>query len=183
MALLDILSARASAIVTGAYPVAPEDPYITAGTFSATPVMMPMENADFPGGTLKAAANRRFDFVWERLAFDPPGSENSAQGPWVRDARLLVRVQYEVVRPNRLAPPAVDLTLGALELATRRALNDAAVIQWAFLRPGAWSGVAIGALLDQDVTAEKVDALRVVATTRVRFLLSQLITSSPGLWT
>jgi hypothetical protein len=55
--------------------------------------------------------------------------------------------------------------------------------QWAFLRPAAWSGVAIGALLDQDVTAEKVDSLRVVATTRVRFLLSQSIASSPGLWT
>jgi len=183
MALLDAISARASAIVTGAYPASPSDPYITADTFSATAVMMPMENPDFPGGALKAAANRRFDFAWERLGFDPQSSENGTQGPWVRTAYLLVRVQYEVVRPNRLAPPDLDLALGALELATRRALNDASVIQWAFLRPAAWSGVAIGALLDQDVTAEKVDSLRVVATTRVRFLLSQSIASSPGLWT
>lgn len=180
--LLDDIAGRATAILTGAWPEAPASPYLTAGTFSASPVMMPMQNPDFPGGTRKAYANRRFDFVWERLAFDPPGSENGCQGPWVRAATLVVRVQYEVVRPNKLAPTDNNLVLGALEAATRHALDDAAAIQWALLRPGAFSGLAIGVLLDQDATAESADSLRALGVTRVRFLLSQSAVTSPGLW-
>lgn len=177
MALLDDLATRAAAIVAGTYPSG--SPYLTAGTFTAGGVYLPAQNARFPTG---AVVERRFDLLWESLAFDPPGSESGTQGPWVRDARLLVRVQYKLTQAPALAPSTTELVLGALEGATRHALDDAAAIHWAFLRPGAWSGLAIGALLDQPATAEKADSMRVVGTTRVRFLVSQSAASSPGLW-
>ena len=180
MTLLASIATRASAILTGTYPVG--TPYLTASTFAETPVMMPLQNPEFPGGSRKAAANRRFDLTWERLGFDPPGSENGCNGPWVRSATLLVRVQYEIARPNKLAPPDADLALGALEAASRHAIDDAAAIQWAFLRPGAFADLALGVLLDQDAAVEKADSLRAVGSTRVRFLVAQSAASSPGLW-
>lgn len=181
MAFLDALSARVSAILTGAYPVGA--PYLTADALVAGAVFMPNENPEFPGGTRRASMSRKFDLVWGALGFDPPGSENSTSGPWVRTASLTIRVQYEVARPPKLAPSDRELVLGALELATRRALNDAAAIQWALLRPGAFAGLAIGPLLEEPASAEKVDSLRALGTTRVRFLISQSIETSPGLWT
>lgn len=179
--ILDPVSERVSAIMTGAYPVG--SPYIPAGTFTVGQVFLPAQNPRFPGGTAKAAANRRFDLVWGPLAFDPPGSENGTQGPWVRSATLAVRAQYEIAQPRALAPSDRELVLGALELATRRALDDAAVIQWALLRPGAFADLAIGVLLEEPATAEKVDSVRAVGTTRARFLIEQSATASPGLWT
>lgn len=179
--LLDAVAARAAAIIAGAYPVG--TPYLTAGAFVAGAVFLPNENARFPAGASKAAANRRFDFVWGALGFDPPGSESSTSGPWVRTATLSVRVQYEIVQPRALAPSDRELVLGALELATRRALDDAAAIQWALLRPGAFADLAVGVLLEEPATAEKVDSVRAVGTTRARFLIAQSAVTSPGLWT
>jgi hypothetical protein len=179
--LLDSLSTRVSAILTGTHPSG--TPYLTAGVFCAGQVSLPAQNARFPGGAAKAAANRRFDLAWSPLGFDPPGSENGAQGPWVRTATLTIRVQYEIQQPRALTPTDRELALGALEVATRRALDDAAVIQWALLRPGAFADLAIGVLLEEPATAEKVDSVRAVGTTRARFLVSQSAVTSPGLWT
>lgn len=178
--LLDPISARASAIIAGTHPLGA--PYLPPNIFVPGQVYLPAQNARLPKGA-KVQSNRLFDFVWGPLAFDPPGSENGSSGPWVRTATLSIRVQYASVQPPTLALTDRELVLGALEVATRRALDDAAVIQWALLRPGAFAGVAIGVLLDQDATAEKADALRVVGTTRVRFLLEQSAEASPGLWT
>lgn len=180
--LLDSISARVSAILTGAYPASPSSPYIAASTFTAGAVFLPAQNARFPAAA-KVQTNRLFDLAWSPLTFDPQGSENGTDGPWVRSATLTIRVQYALALPPSLAPTSAELTLGALELATRRALDDAAVIQWALLRPGAFQGLAIGCLLDAPATAEKADQLRAVGTTKVRFLVSQPATTTPGLWT
>lgn len=176
MALLDALAARIAAIVAGTYPAAPSDPYIPAGTFAAGGVFLPAQNPRFPS---TAIVERRFDLVWERLGFDPQGSENSTQGPWNREADLLIRVQYKIVQAPALAPTSTELVLGALEAASRKALNDAALIQWALLRPTAFTGIATGALLG-DATPEKSDSQRMVGIARVRFLLPQSIVTAPG---
>lgn len=173
---LDDLSARIGAILAGSFPVGA--PWIPAETFTVGGTFLPAQNPRFPA---TAIVERRFDIVWQSLSFDPLGSENSTQGPWVRSARALVRVQYKIRQAPALAPSRSELVLGALETATRRALDDAALIQWALLRPGAFTDLAVGALLDQDATAEKVDTMRVVGTTRVRFLVSQSAVTSPGI--
>lgn len=182
--LLDDIDARVSAIVAGAYPASPGSPYIPASTFTAGEVFLPAENARFPNtGAAKVTANRLFDLTWPTLSFDPPGSENGLSGPWVRSATLVVRVQYALARPPKLAPSTAELALGAMRVASRRALSDAALIQWALLRPGAFAGLAIGVLLDQDATVEKADAQRAVGLTRVRFLVAQSAVTSPGVAT
>lgn len=177
MAFLDALSTRIAAIVAGTYPVG--SPYIPAGTFTAGGVFLPAQNPRFPAG---AVVERRFDLIWQRLGFDPEGSENGVQGPWNRVADLVIRVQYKITQAPSLAPSTTELVLGAQELASRKALDDAALIQWALLRPGAFAGLATGVLLGES-TPEKTDSQRLVGTTRVRFLKTQSIETSPGLWT
>lgn len=175
MGLLDAFAERTVAILTSAYPVGA--PYIPAGTFTVGEVFLPAQNPKFPTG---AVVDRRFDFVWKSMGFDINGSEVGVQGPWVRDPRLEIRVQYKIAQPPGLAPPKTELVLGALEAATRKALNDVALIQWAMTRPGAYADLAIGVLFEEDATADKADALRAIGTTRVTVLKSQSVVSSPG---
>lgn len=179
MALVDDIATRLRAIIGGTYPS--PTPYITLGTFDTTETFLPKANARFPSGTRSAIKDRRCDIAWESLVFDPEGSENSTQGPWVRSATARISVQYELQHPDPATPTDVPLSIGALERATRWALDDAALIQWACLRPGAFDGLAIGVLLVDPVTAAREGQHRAIGTTRVRFLLSQSATTSPGI--
>lgn len=183
MALLDALSTRITAILDGSH--AATSAVITPSLFTAGRVFLPAQNPEFPSGTASAAAERRWDLAWKRLAYDntPPHAENAAQGPWVRLAYFDLRVQYALVRPNALAPRDRQLVLGALELATRKALDDLALIEFAFYRPGAWTGVALDFERDADATAAPADELRVVGTLSGFLRFSQSASTSPGAWT
>jgi hypothetical protein len=178
MALLDGLAERLRAIIAGEHP--PVSPWIPAGTLDLSPVHLPTQNARFPASTRSAVKDRRCTVAWERLTFDPVGSENTSQGPWVRGATATITVQYEVVHPAAPTPTTIALSVGALERATRWALDDAALLQWAVMRPGAFDGFAIGVAVVGEATAARIDQHRVAGVTRVRFLLSQPATTSPG---
>lgn len=181
MPLLDDAKARMAAILAGTYPS--PTPYITASTFVDTATMLPHQNPRWPAGTLSAATNRRYDIEWTGVENDPPGVANALEGPWQIAAAFTLRVQYALALPNALAPTGKELALGALEIATRRAQNDLAVIEWAFLQLLAWDTVAIGYVRRGPRTAAKADELRVVGTIQGALLLSQSAASSPGLWT
>jgi hypothetical protein len=155
----------------------------SAGIFTPGVVYLPHQNPEYPGGTSRAAANRRWDLVWTQLDFDPSGTENASQGPWVRRAAFSLRVQYELARPEALAPRDRQLTLGALAAASQRALDDATLVEWAFLRPAAWSGVAIGYQRAEPITVAQVDTVRAVATLSGSILFSQSAVTAPTPWT
>lgn len=180
--LLDPITARLSAILGGTYPASPATPYVPPSTFTPGVVFLPHQNPEYPSGTAKAAANRRWDLVWTQLDFDPSGTENASQGPWVRRASFSLRVQYELARPEALAPRDRQLVLGALAAASQRALDDATLVEWAFLRPAAWSGVAIAYQRAEPVTVAQVDTVRAVATLSGSILFQQSAVTAPTPW-
>lgn len=178
--LLDPVRTRLAAILTGSYPTG--TPYIPASTFAESRIALPQANPSFPGGAQSAAVNRAFDLAWPTSDFDPAGAENGAQGPWVRAQIFVLRVQYAVQLPRPLTPLPTELSLGALELATRRAQDDAARIVWALLQPAAWADAAVGLLSIEPVQVAKEDRLRVVATIRGRIGVSMSAATAPELW-
>lgn len=179
--LLDPVRTRLAAILTGSYPA--NSPYIPASTFTESRIALPQANPAFPAGAQSAAINRAFDLAWPTSDFDPPGAEDGAQGPWVRAVTFVLRVQYAATLPKALQPLPTELSLGALELATRHAQDDAARIVWALQRPGAWTGAAIGLLSLEPVRVAKEDRVRVVATITGRIGVSMSAATAPALWT
>lgn len=178
--LTDPVRTRLVAILEGTYPVG--SPYIPAGTFTEGRVALPLSNPGFPGGAQSAAANRTFDLQWPTTDFDPPGVENGSDGPWVRAVTFVLRVQYAVTLPKALTPLPTELSLGAMEVASRRAQDDAARIVWALQQPGAWTGAAIGLLRLDPVTVTKADRVRAVALIRGVIGVSMSAAAAPDLW-
>lgn len=179
--LLDPVRTRLAAILSGTYPVG--SPYITAGTLTESRIALPQANPAFPAGAQSAAINRAFDLTWPTSDFDPPGVEDGAQGPHVRAVTFVLRVQYSATLPRALQPLPTELSLGALELATRHAQDDAARIVWALQQPGAWTSAAIGLLSLEPVRVAKEDRVRVVATITGRIGIAMSAATAPELWT
>ncbi len=179
-ALLEAARTRLVAILAGAYPVG--SPYIPAGTFTESRIALPQSNPAFPAGAQSAAINRAFDLVWSESQFDPAGPENGSDGPHVWLQSFELRVQYAVQLPKALQPLPTELVLGAMELASRRAQEDAARIIWALQRPGAWDGAAIGLMRLAPVRVVKEDRLRAVAPIRGAIGISMSAATAPDLW-
>ena len=184
MALLTDITARIAATLNGSYPSSATSPnrQITPGTFAPGAIFMPAENAKFPKAAV-ATRERQYDLVWDALEYaapDPLG-ENSYQGPHVRRARFTLRMVYTVTQPNQLTPAAAELVLGGLSVATRKALEDAAVIEWCWMHPPTWSSVALGWKRTGPATAVKVNALQVHMLLPGELLFSQSATTMPGL--
>lgn len=178
--LLDPVRTRLAAILTGDYPVG--SPYIPAGTFTESRIALPQPNPAFPAGAQSAAINRAFDLQWPTSDFDPAGVENGAQGPFVRAVLFELRAQYAVQLPRAHTPQPTELSLGAMEVASRRAQDDAARIAWALLRPGAWTGAAIGLMRLDPVTVTKADRVRAVALIRGVIGVEMSAATAPDLW-
>lgn len=188
MALLTDIKARLLALMAGSYPTTatPPNRQISPGAFTLGRIYLPRENPEFPAGADSAAIERRFDVVATSLQYDgvDDGAKNTAnpyQGPHVRDFAFEVRIQYAVNRPEDLAPREIELAMGALTDASFKGLSDLAVVEWAFLGPTAWQGVAIGWMRTGPSVAVKVDTLRMEARMPGRLLFAQSATSSPGL--
>lgn len=171
------LRTRFDAILAGTYPSG--TPYIPAGTFTARQIALPQGNPAFPAGAQSAAINRAFDRQWPEGRFEGNPIENGSQGPWIRSVRFILRVQYAVQLPKAHAPLPTELSLGALDVATARAQDDAAVIEWALLRPGAWDGVAIGLTELAATTVAQADRLRALATISGRFSVEMSAATRP----
>ena len=178
--LLDPVRTRLAAIIAGTYPVC--SPYIPPGTFTESRIALPQANPSFPAGAQSAAVNRAFDLQWPTSDFDPAGVENGSQGPFTRAQVFELRVQYAVQLPKALTPLPTELSLGAMEVASRRAQDDAARIAWALQRPGAWAGVAIGLMRLDPVTVTKADRVRAVALIRGAIGVSMSAATAPDLW-
>ena len=177
--LLDPVRTRLAAILTGAWPVV--SPYIPAGTFTESAIALPLANPSFPAGAQSAAINRAFDLAWPTSDFDPGGGENGSQGPWGRAQVFELRVQYAWQLPRAHTPLPTELSLGALEVASRRAQDDAARLVWALQQPGAWTGAAIGLLRLDPVTVTKADRVRAVALIRGVIGVSMSAAAAPDL--
>lgn len=177
--LLDPVRTRLVAILSGTYPALA--PYIPPSTFTESQVALPQANPGFPAGAQSAAANRAFDLTWPTSDFDPAGVENGSQGPFVRAVIFELRVQYAVQLPRAHTPLPTELALGAMEVASRRAQDDAARIVWALQQPGAWTGAAIGLLRLDPVTVTKADRVRAVALIRGVIGVSMSAATAPDL--
>lgn len=182
MALLDTLETRLLAILDGSYTAGGRS--IPASTFVLGTIFYPKANPRYPAGTSSAAINRRFDLHWRELAYEGPNpsAENELQSPAVRAADADLTVQYAIALPNALAPTDTELKLGALNTASKRALNDAALIEWALAWTANWSGVAIECVRRGPSTAVRRDELCLVLTMPLRILLAQDTTVTPGAW-
>lgn len=180
--LLDPITARVTAILGGAYPALPTAPYVPLGTFTPGVVFLPHQNPEYPGGTAKAAVNRKWDLVWTGLDFDPPGTAHGGLGPWVRRGTFELRIQYAITRPAALAPRDRELALGALSVASQRAMDDLTAIEWAFMQPVAWTGAAICYTRTEPARVTQSDAVRVVATLPGAVLFEQSGIVAPTPW-
>ncbi len=181
--LLDSITARLTAILGGAYPASPATPYVPAGTFTPGVVFLPHQNPEWPSGTAKAAANRRWDLVWRAATWDARGYEGSAGGPWVRRLAFNLRVQYEIVRPAALAPRDRALVLGALAVASSRAMSDLLEVQRIFMIDDAWAGAAMAYVPSPDaLTVDQRDSVTLVGTLRGAFLVEQSAMTAATLW-
>ena len=175
--LTEPLRTRFDAILAGTYPSG--TPYIPAGTFTARQIALPQANPSFPAGAQSAAINRAFDRQWTEGRFEGNPVENGSQGPWIRSVRFVLRVQYALRLPQALTPLPTELVLGALDVASARAQDDAAVIEWALLRPGAWDGVAVGLTELAATTVTQADRLRAIATVSGRFSVEMSAATRP----
>lgn len=183
MALLDAVQTRLLALLAGTYTTGGR--YCPASTFVAGEIFLPQQNPRFPSGTASAALNRRFDLHWRALAYEGPNAnaENELLSPVVRAADLDLLVQYAITLPPALTPPTTELALGAMAAASQRALNDAALIEWALAWTPNWSGVAVECVRRAPSTTAKRDALCLTLTIPLRILVSQDTSSTPGAWT
>lgn len=182
MALTTNLRTRLAALLAGTYTTGGR--YVSGVTFTESPVYLPLENPEWPD----VVVDRTWDLHWSPsdlpLAFDVDGDggqENTFQGPHVTRVGALLRVQYELTRPEQLAPRITELLLGALETATRKATDDAAVLRWMLHHTPNWTGgdVAIGCMVGR-ITTAKADTLRVVSTIPLTWLVSVSAVTSPG---
>lgn len=154
------------------------------GLFVQAKVFLPQQNPRFPGGAQNAARDRRFNITWTATDKSPSGTPNGVQGPWVRASRFVLEVQYAIAQPPPSSPTDTDLVLGATELASRRAHNDALAIEWAFVQPGVWdgAGTAIAYNRLEAITAAKVDKVRAVCRIAGEILFHQSAAARPDLW-
>lgn len=188
MALLTDITARIVALMAGTYPATSDVRHrqIPPTTFIPGVIYLPQENPEFPSGADSAAIERRYDVVATQLQYDgvDAGAVNSAnpyQGPHIRDFGFEMRIQYAIARPTDLAPRELELAMGALTTASVRALNDLAVLEWCFLGPTAWSGVAIGWMRTGPSVAVKIDTLRLEGRMPGRLLFAQSAVTMPAL--
>lgn len=183
MALLDAVQTRLLALLAGTYTTGGR--YCPADTFVAGQIFYPQQNPRFPSGTASAAINRRFDLHWRALAYEGPNTnaENELLSPVVRAADVDLLVQYAITLPPALAPTTTELALGAMAAASLRALDDAALIEWALAWTANWSGVAIECVRRGPSTTAKRDSLCLLLTIPLRILVSQDTSSTPGAWT
>ena len=175
--LTSALSTRLLALLDGSYTAGGR--YVTGVTFTAasSATFLPQENPEWPD----VVTDRTFDVVWQALGFDPPGAENTFQGPHISTVRATVRVQYQAETAEALSPRENALVLGTLQAATRKALDDAAVLRWIFQHTPVWSDVAIGCTVGE-ATTELADRLRVVSSIPLTWLVSTAAETAPG-WT
>lgn len=178
MALLDDIRTRIAALLDGTYTTGGR--YVTGATLTESPVFLPRENPEWPD----VVVDRTWDLTWTPsglpLTFDVPGGVESAfQGPHVTTVGAALRVQYEITRPESLVPRETELSLGALEVASRKAANDAAQLRWMLHYTRSWSGVAIGCSVGPS-TGAKADTLRWVQTIPLVWMVSTSATTAPG---
>lgn len=183
MALLDAVQTRLLALLAGTYTTGGR--YCPTSTFVAGEIFLPQQNPRFPSGSQSAALNRRFDLHWRALTYEGPNAnaENELLSPVVRAADVDLLVQYAITLPNALAPTTTELALGAMTTASLRALDDAALIEWALAWTPNWSGVAIECVRRAPSTTAKRDALCLLLTIPLRILVSQDTSATPGAWT
>lgn len=167
------IKARIEAILAGAYPASPATPYIPAGLFAPIAVTIPSQNARWPGGAARAAVSRRWDLVWRGARWDGTVGEGASNGPWVRRLGFDLRVQYEIEQPGSLTSSDKSLTLGALSVASQRALDDLLEVQRVFMLIGAWDGCAI-AYVPQD-NSIAVDPMSSDSVTAYGHLLGEIL--------
>lgn len=180
------IKARIEAILAGAYPATPAQPYIPAGVFAPIAVTIPAQNARWPGGAARAAISRRWDLVWLRARWDGNAVEGSAGGPWVRRLGFDLRVQYEIALPADLMPTDRTLALGALSLASQRAMDDLLEVQRVFMLDAAWTSVAMAYVpTDEAITIDPVtpNAVTLHAHLRGDILVEQAAMTAASLWT
>lgn len=180
------IKARIEAILAGAYPATPSQPYIPAGVFSPLSVTIPAQNPRWPGGAARAAISRRWDLVWLRARWDGNAVEGSAGGPWVRRLGFDLRVQYEIALPADLMPSDRVLALGALSLASQRAMDDLLEVQRVLMLDAAWSGVAMAYVpTDEAITIDPVvpNTVTLHAHLRGDVLVEQAAMTAASLWT
>lgn len=167
------IKARIEAILAGAYPASPSQPYIPAGVFSPLSVTIPAQNPRWPGGAARAAISRRWDLVWLGARWDGTAGEGASNGPWVRRLSFDLRVQYEIRLPDSLMPTDKSLSLGALSVASQRALDDLLEVQRVFMLIDAWVGSAI-AYVPQD-NSITIDPLSSDSVTAYGHLLGEIL--------
>lgn len=177
-ALLDDLRTRLAGLLAGTYTAGGR--YVTGATLAESPVTLPLENPEWP----PSVVDRTWDLVWTPsgmpLTFETPGGQADAyQGPHVTLVGALLRVQYQIARPDSLAPPEADLSLGAFEACSRKAVNDAAALRFIFMLPAVWNGVALDCAIGPS-TGVKADALRWVQTIPLTWKLSTSAATAPG---
>lgn len=179
---LDAIETRLLALLAGTYTTGGR--YCPASTFVAGTIFYPKGNPRFPAGTASAAINRRFDLHWRAESFEGPNANaaNELQSPVVVALDVDLLVQYAIALPNALAPTDTELKLGALALASKRAIRDARLIEWAVAWTPNWSGVAIECVRRAPATTAKRDELCLVLTVPLRILVSNDTSTSPGAW-
>lgn len=180
MALTDDLLTRLQGLLAGTYTTGGR--YVTGATFVQSNVYLPQENPEWPD----VVVDRTWDLHWSPgdlpLRFDVATDneqENTYQGPHVTQVGALLRVQYELTRPENAAPRDTELVMGALSTATKKATDDAAVLRWMLHHTPNWSGVAIGCSVGR-VTTAKADTVRVVSQIPLTWLVSVSAVTSPG---
>ena len=127
---------RLLALLAGTYPATATPParQIPPGTFVLGASRPVGEEGQFPA----ADYDRRFDLEWTAGEYGGRASdaENQMQGPHVRRAYATLRVSYALAA-------AQDAGLSPREGATRKALEDAAVIEWAIFYTANWTGTNV----------------------------------------
>lgn len=179
---LDTIETRLLALLAGTYTAGGR--YVPAGTLTQASIFYPKANPRFPSGSQSAAVSRRFDLHWRALAYEGPNAhaENELQSPVILAPEVDLLVQYAIALPSALAPTDTELKLGAMALASKRALRDARLIEWAVAWTPNWSGVAIQCVRRATATTRKRDELCLELTVPLRFLVEHDTTTTPGPW-
>ena len=180
MALTDDILTRLQGLLAGTYTTGGR--YVTGATFTASPVYLPQENPEWPD----VVVDRTWDLHWSPpdlpLAFDvdtAEGQENTFQGPHITRVGALLHVQYELTRPEAVAPRETELVLGAISAATKKATDDGAALRWLLHHTPNWLNVAVACHVGR-VTTAKADTVRVVSTIPLTWLVSVSAVTSPG---
>ena len=180
MGLAADLLTRLQGLLAGTYTAGGR--YVSGVTFTAGQVYLPQENPEWPD----VVVDRQWDLHWspEGLPLrwdtaDPQGQANPHQGPHVTQVGALLRVHYEITRPEAVAPRETELVMGALAAATRKATDDAAALRFLLIWPPNWTDIAITCMVGP-ITTAKADTLRVVSTIPLTWLVSTSAVTAPG---